>query len=123
MHNLGVRQTRISPRSPWQNGYAERWVGTLRRELLDHLIVLGERHLLRRVREHVAITTRTDRTCRSTATHQSRVPFNRRAVAESWHLPASVGATIAPPGQRHLSNQFLATTGISCQLWRLGLYS
>ncbi len=52
--NLGVRQIRISPRSPWQNGYAERWVGTLRRELLDHLIVLGERHLLRLVREHVA---------------------------------------------------------------------
>jgi transposase InsO family protein len=52
--NLGVRQIRISPRSPWQNGYAERWVGTLRRELLDHVIVVGERHLLRLVRQHVA---------------------------------------------------------------------
>jgi transposase InsO family protein len=49
--NLGVRQLRTAPRSPWQNGYAERWVGTLRREVLDHLIVLGERHLLRQVRE------------------------------------------------------------------------
>ncbi|MDP9002969.1 MAG: transposase [Myxococcota bacterium] len=54
--NLGVRQIRISPRSPWQNGYTERWVGTLRRELLDHLIVLGERHLLRLVRDGLLVT-------------------------------------------------------------------
>jgi transposase InsO family protein len=51
--HLGIRQLKIAPRSPWQNGYAERFVGTLRRELLDHLIVLGERHLLRAVREYV----------------------------------------------------------------------
>jgi transposase InsO family protein len=52
VENLGVRQLRIAPRSPWQNGYAERLVGTFRHELTDHLIVLNERHLLRTVREY-----------------------------------------------------------------------
>jgi transposase InsO family protein len=52
VENLGIRQLRIAPRSPWQNAYAERPVGTFRRELTDHLIVLNERHLLRAVREY-----------------------------------------------------------------------
>src|SRR4029077_9450858 len=34
-----------SPRSPWQNGYAERLIGSIRRECVDHIIVVGERHL------------------------------------------------------------------------------
>jgi transposase InsO family protein len=55
VNNLGVRQLRIAPRSPWQNGHAERLVGTFRRELTDHLIVLGERHLLRCVREYAKL--------------------------------------------------------------------
>ena len=54
VNHLGIRQSKIAPRSPWQNGYAERFVGTLRREVLDHVIVLGERHLLRLVRSHAA---------------------------------------------------------------------
>jgi hypothetical protein len=40
-------------RSPWQNGVAERWVGSCRRELLDHVIVLNESHLRRLVRDYL----------------------------------------------------------------------
>jgi putative transposase len=44
---------RTSFRSPWQNGVAERWVGSCRRDLLDHVIVLNERHLKRLLRKYV----------------------------------------------------------------------
>ena len=52
--NVGARPTRTAYRSPWQNGTAERWVGSARRELLDHVIVLNEAHLRRLLAEYVA---------------------------------------------------------------------
>jgi transposase InsO family protein len=42
---MGIRDRPTTPRSPWQNGYAERLIGSIRRECLDHVIVFGERHL------------------------------------------------------------------------------
>ena len=50
---LGSELIRTAYRSPWQNGMAERWVGSCRRELLDHVIVLSESHLRRLVREYI----------------------------------------------------------------------
>ena len=44
---MGIRDKRIAPRSPWQNGFAERLIGSIRRECVDHLVVLGEAHLRR----------------------------------------------------------------------------
>jgi putative transposase len=52
--SLGTKPTRTAPRSPWQNGVAERWIGSVRRELLDHIVVFNERHLLRLLRDYVA---------------------------------------------------------------------
>ncbi len=42
---MGIRDRPITPRSPWQNGIAERLIGTLRRECLDQIVVFGEAHL------------------------------------------------------------------------------
>ena len=42
---MGIRDRPITPRSPWQNGHIERLIGSIRRECLDHVVVLGERHL------------------------------------------------------------------------------
>ena len=45
VRSMGIRDRPTSPRSPWQNGYAERLIGSIRRECLDHVVVFGERHL------------------------------------------------------------------------------
>ena len=62
---MGIRDRPIMPRSPWQNGHVERLIGSIRRECLDHIMVLGERHLrhllanyatyYNRVRTHLAL--------------------------------------------------------------------
>jgi transposase InsO family protein len=53
VHDMGMESLRTSWRSPWQNGVAERWVGSCRRELLDHVIPANERHLRRLLTEYV----------------------------------------------------------------------
>ena len=54
LKTLDIEQVVIAPRSPWQNGYCERVIGTIRRDCLDHLIVLNERHLRRVLKEYLA---------------------------------------------------------------------
>jgi len=51
--SFGLEPRRTAFRSPWQNGTAERFVGTVRRELLDHVVVLDEDHVRRLLREYV----------------------------------------------------------------------
>ena len=45
LESMGIEEVRTAPRSPWQNPFVERLIGTLRRECLDHVIVFGESHL------------------------------------------------------------------------------
>jgi len=52
MKSMGIEEVLIAPRSPWQNPYCERAVGSIRRECLDHMIVLNERHLRRILKDY-----------------------------------------------------------------------
>ena len=51
---MGIEEVPIAPRSPWQNPYAERVIGSIRRECLDHVILLGESHLRRILQPYLA---------------------------------------------------------------------
>jgi transposase InsO family protein len=57
MHRLramGIRDKPIAPGSPWQNGFVERLIGSIRRECVDHVVVLGEAHLRRILTKYAA---------------------------------------------------------------------
>ncbi len=54
INSMGIEAKRIAYQCPWQNGVAERWVSSVRRELLNHVIVLNEAHLRRLLKEYVA---------------------------------------------------------------------
>ena len=51
--SLGIEEVLTAPRSPWQNPFCERVIGSIRRDCLDHVIVLNERHLRRILREYL----------------------------------------------------------------------
>jgi transposase InsO family protein len=52
IRSLGIDEVITAPRSPWQNPYVERVIGSIRRECLDHVIILNERHLRRILRDY-----------------------------------------------------------------------
>ncbi len=69
----GVIPNRNNAASPWQNGFAERWIPTCRRELLDHALVLNEAHLCRLIRDYISyyhVTMRIESPIRSKRTYR-----------------------------------------------------
>jgi transposase InsO family protein len=56
---MGIRDRPTALRSPWQNGYCERLIGSIRRECLDHIVVFGERHLRHLLRSYANYYNRT----------------------------------------------------------------
>jgi transposase InsO family protein len=73
---MGIRDQPISPGSPWQNGYAERLIGTLRRECLDRMLVFGEPHLRRVLASYAAYYNQT----RTHLALQKDAPLHRAAI-------------------------------------------
>jgi transposase InsO family protein len=88
---MGIRDRPITPRSPRQNGHVERLIGSIRRECLDHVVVLGERHLrhllsnyatyYNRVRTHLAL--------------DKDAPLHRPAQKQSGLSHQSLGSAVS----------------------------
>ena len=76
---LGIREVLIAPRAPWQNPFAERLIGSIRRECLSHIVVLGERHLRRILTAYFAY-------------------YHRARTHLSLDKDAPAGRPIEPPG-------------------------
>jgi hypothetical protein len=51
---MGIKPRRIAYRSPWQNCVAERWIGSCRRDLLEHVVVFGRHHFVRLMRSYIS---------------------------------------------------------------------
>jgi len=92
----GLKPKRTSVQAPWQNGTAERWIGSCRRELLDHIIPLNESHLRRLLRDYVAYH------------HDDRIHDslekdtpNRRTIEPRPALTARVSASARLGGLHH----------------------
>ena len=80
---MGIRDKPTAPASPWQNGFAERLIGSIRRECVDHFVVLGEAHLRRSCEPMLAITTTSERTGRWTKIPPVSRPVQRTGMIGS----------------------------------------
>jgi len=92
---LGIKEIVTAPQSPWQNPYAERVIGSIRRECLDHLIVLGENQLRQILRGYVRYYNES----------RPHLSLERNAPAPRSIEPPALGAVVAVPqvgGLHHL---------------------
>jgi transposase InsO family protein len=87
IEGIGIEDVLTAPQSPWQNPYAERLVGSVRRESLDHVIVVGERHLHRILKSYFAYYHRS-------RTHLS---LSKDAPEPRAVHPPSMGKVVALP--------------------------
>lgn len=84
---MGIRDRPTAYRSPWQNGYVERVIGSIRRECLDHKIIFGEAHLRRTLKNYVQYYNRTRTHLSLEKDSPSSRPIERQgAIVKSPHL-------------------------------------
>jgi len=92
---IGIWEILTAPQSPWQNPYAERVIGSIRRECLNHLIILGERHLRSILSEYVNYYN----------VSRPHLSLERNAPVPRSVEPSAFGAVVAVPqvgGLHHL---------------------
>ena len=90
---MGIRDRPTSSRSPWQNGYCERLIGSIRRECLDHIVVFGERHLRHLLRIYANYYNRT----RTHLSLNKDSPVSRAVEIIRPHFAGANPGRIAPP--------------------------
>ena len=94
---MGIEEVLIAPRSPWQSPYVERLIGSIRRDCLDHVVVLGERHLQRVLTDYVAYY------------HRSRCHMSLEGDAPEHResQPPEMGKVIEIPEVRALHHRYV----------------
>ncbi len=93
---LAIREIVTAPQSPWQNPYAERVIGSIRRECLDHLIILGENHLRQILREYVRYYNES----------RPHLSLERNAPSPRSIEPPALGAVLAVPQVSGLHHRY-----------------
>ena len=117
---MGIDEVLTAPHSPWQNPFAERLIGSIRRECLNHVLVLGERHLRRILTRYSSTTIGRARTSRSTRTHPTSGLSRFPPRARSWTFQKSAACTTAtsarppsPPPARKDHNHDRSTSTLT----------
>jgi transposase InsO family protein len=87
VRSIGIRDRPTSPRSPWQNAYGERLIGSIRRDCIDHIVIFGERHLRHVVHELL------QRRANSPVIEQGCTCTTRRRYSRAYYLPTNPGRT------------------------------
>jgi transposase InsO family protein len=87
---MSIRDRPTAPRSPWQNGYCERAIGSIRQECLDHFVVCGERHLRHLLRSY------------ATYYNEARTHLSVNKGAPSPRTVHAVGRILPTPFLHHL---------------------